>query len=177
MVDRHLDPCSEAGHDAANSAMLGMWRYLRRLAVADLTVFHSYRSDVELMRYQGCDEMTIATAREFLEDNSRRSVFVAGEWCQLGIVSDGIGDVSTGGLPLGSELMGDVGIKLAEDACTITLGITLRREAQGRGLATRALTEVVEMAWSECPGVVAISASADLRNTPSLRLLERVGFA
>lgn len=142
------------------------WTQLRRLDAADLAVFHAYRSDPELARYQGWEAQTEVESLAFLVEQAATPAFAAGGGVQLGI-TDGAD---------GGELAGDMYLALNEAATEVTVGFTLRHEHQGKGLATQALQEAVALAFRANPGVTACIADADVRNGPCLRLLERVGF-
>lgn len=137
---------------------------LRRLTTADLEAFQAYRSIAEVARFQGWSPMTAAQALEFLAEMSASAPFVGGGWVQWGIVAAG-----------SDELVGDVGVSLSSDGQAGELGFTLAPWAQGRGLATEAARAAVTL-FFEVAGVREVHAITDARNTPSLRLLERIGF-
>ncbi len=91
-------------------------------------------------------------------------MFTPGEWLQLGI-ADLVSDV----------LIGDVGIHLSENGETAELGFTLHPDAQGRGIATAAVREVLQLLFAATSAQRVLGITDD-RNEPSIRLLERVGF-
>jgi RimJ/RimL family protein N-acetyltransferase len=73
-------------------------------------------------------------------------------------------------------LVGGVGFKGApDDDGVVEIGYGLSPAARGRGLATEAVTALVEHARSR--GVRAVRAEVDAANEPSMRVLERTGFA
>jgi RimJ/RimL family protein N-acetyltransferase len=55
------------------------------------------------------------------------------------------------------------------------LGYTLRRDRWGQGLASEAMTRLLDFAFGELR-LRRIEADVDPRNLPSVRLLERLGF-
>ena len=57
---------------------------------------------------------------------------------------------------------------------TVELGYWLFREARGRGVATRVVRALVEHAFAN--GILRVEAVVRIGNTPSERVLERVGF-
>jgi RimJ/RimL family protein N-acetyltransferase len=57
---------------------------------------------------------------------------------------------------------------------SVELGYWLFREARGRGVATRVVRALVEHAFAN--GILRIEAVVRIGNTPSERVLERVGF-
>ena len=138
---------------------------LRRLRRGDLGAFQAYRSIPELGRYQGWSPMSDADALAFLADMESSPFFQPGQWVQLGIADAG-SDV----------LLGDIGVHLSADGRAGEIGFTLAPSAQGRGLATAAVRESLHMlfAATEVEHVLGIT---DARNQPSIRLLERLGFA
>lgn len=137
---------------------------LRRLRRADLSAFQHYRSLPELARFQGWSTMTDDEAAAFLDEMHAARLFRPGEWIQLGIAD-----------PATDALVGDLGLHLSEDGATAEIGFTLTPSAQGRGVATRAVGEALELLFSSTD-VVRVVGITDARNGPSLRLLERVDF-
>ena len=137
---------------------------LRRLAISDLAAFQAYRHDAVLGQYQGWSPTPDAEAAAFLGEMSGAAIFQPGEWFQLGIAEPG-----------GMVLIGDIGLLLAEDATHVEIGFTVRREAQGRGIATAAVREAIGLVF-EHTKVERVLGITDARNLPSIRLLERVGM-
>ena len=159
MPSPHPDADLEDGTGLPRRAFRVM---LRRLSPADLAVFAAYRSDAELARYQGWQPMSHDAARAFLEEMQVAPAFVAEAWIQLGI-ADAEG-----------QLLGDLGVCVRADG-RAEIGVTLRLEAQGRGLATEAMRLLIELLF-ERPGVECVVGIADARNGASIRLLERAGL-
>lgn len=137
---------------------------LRRMQLSDLAAFQTYRAAPGLGRYQNWTPMPEAEAIAFLKQMSTAPLFTPGEWMQLGIAK-----------PAGNRLIGDIGIWLASDGGTAEIGFTLAPEAQGRGLATTAVKTALQLLFAATK-VQQILGITDARNTPSIRLLERVGF-
>lgn len=137
---------------------------LRRLAPTDLRAFQAYRQDAELSRYQGWAATPDEDAQEFLRHMNRAGLLQPGVWCQIGIA-----DAIT------LELIGDIGLLLAADASRAEIGFTLRRQSQGRGLATAAVKAAIGLVF-ENTSAERIVGAADARNASSVRLLERVGM-
>src|SRR5258706_13351324 len=86
-----------------------------------------------------------------------------------------LGCVVAGGIADGG-LIGDVGLFLAEDGREAEVGFTLRRESQGRGLATAAVRESIALVFEQTD-VERVLGITDMRNLASIRLLQRVGMA
>jgi ribosomal-protein-alanine N-acetyltransferase len=137
---------------------------LRRLRPSDLAAFQAYRSIADLGRYQGWSPMSAGEALAFLADMSEAPLFTPGRWVQLGIAGSE-----------GDQLIGDVGVFLEADGLTGEVGFTLCPAAQGRGIATAAVREAVQVLFgATC--VERVRGITDSRNLASVRLLQRVGF-
>jgi RimJ/RimL family protein N-acetyltransferase len=137
---------------------------LRRLRPGDLSVFHAYRSDAELARYQGWSVMSVQEAAAFIDDVAGTQALVPGGWVQLAIA-----DAVTDGL------LGDVGLYVDDQQTEAEIGFTLSRAAQGAGHATRAVRAAAALLF-QASGVARVRAVTDARNAPSIRVLERAGF-
>jgi aminoglycoside 6'-N-acetyltransferase len=137
---------------------------LRRLRTSDLDPFQAYRSIPELGRYQGWSSMSEAEAVAFLAEMSEAPLFVAGGWVQLGIAE-----------PETDQLIGDIGVFLSADGLTGELGFTLAPGAQGRGIATAAVRQALQVLFG-LTRVKQVLGITDSRNLGSIRLLERIGF-
>jgi len=137
---------------------------LRRLREGDLEAFQAYRRLPEVGRYQGWSPMSDSEARVFLIKMSQAPLFANGEWVQLGIAE-----------PKTDRLMGDIGLHLSEDGCGGEIGITLQPLVQGRGIATAAMREALQLLF-KATSAKEVFGVVDSRNLASIRLLERVGF-
>ncbi len=137
---------------------------LRRLRKGDLAAFQTYRAIPELGRFQGWSPMSDAEAVAFLADMGEAPLFTPGDWVQLGIAE-----------PEADQLVGDIGIFLAADGLTGEVGFTLAPAAQGRGMATAAVREALQLLFG-LTSVRQVRGITDSRNLASIRLLERVGF-
>lgn len=138
---------------------------IRQLSLADLSDFHSYRSNVEIAKYQGFDVMTIYQAEEFIKDNALKFFGKAGEWIQYGIE-----DNKT------KQLIGDCAIKLnPNDTRIAEIGITISHLEQKKGYATEVLMGILTFLF-ETKGIHRIVALVDAENIASINLMKRVGF-
>lgn len=137
---------------------------LRRLELADLSRFQSYRHDPEVGEFQGWEPQPDDEATRFLKTMSDVDLFPLGAWVQLGIA-----DRST------NELIGDVGICLSVDGKKAEIGFTVAPRAQGAGVGTDAVREAVGLIFdhSDVSQVVAV---IDARNTRAHRVALRAGF-
>ena len=137
---------------------------LRRLELADLSRFQAYRRDPNVGEFQGWDSQPDHEAARFIQDMSDVELFPRGAWVQLGIA-----DRST------DKLIGDVGICVSADGEEAEIGFTVSPHAQGSGLGTEAVREVIGLIFDHT-GVHRIIAVIDARNMRAHRLALRVGF-
>jgi RimJ/RimL family protein N-acetyltransferase len=138
---------------------------LRRFADADLLPFQAYRRDPEVGRYQGWSALDNNAAAAFIANMATATFAVPGEWFQIAV-----SDRST------DRLVGDIGICLRDDvARTAEIGFSVAPAAQRRGLGTEAVSAALALLF-ELEAVDRIEGITDARNTPSIRLLERVGM-
>src|SRR5262249_43336147 len=136
-----------------------------RLRRSDLGAFQAYRSIPELGLYQGWSAMSEVEAMTFLGEMEATPLFQPGQWVQLGIAD-----------PRTDVLLGDIGLRLSEDSQTGEVGFTLAPAAQGRGIASAAVRAAVQLLFT-ATSVSLVLGITDARNTRSIRLLERLGFA
>jgi RimJ/RimL family protein N-acetyltransferase len=136
---------------------------LRRFSLNDLPSFLSYRSDPEVARYQGWGGMNEAQARAFIEAQRLQPVARAGEWLQIALERRADG-----------QHIGDVAMKTDGEG-QAEFGYTLARAFQVQGYMTEAARRLLGFLFAEL-GLHRVSARADVRNTPSQRVLERLGF-
>ena len=108
--------------------------------------------------------MSEADALAFLSEMNDAPLFTPGKWVQLGIAESET-----------DRLVGDIGLFLSEDGFTGTVGFTLALSAQGRGLATSAVRQAVQI-FFRATSARQMQGITDSRNAASIRLLERIGF-
>jgi RimJ/RimL family protein N-acetyltransferase len=137
---------------------------LRRFTGQDLARFQQYRHDPEVQRYQGWRAQTDELALQFLHEMQVIAFFSPGKWCQMAVA-----------LQSDDGLIGDIGVLLAEDGTSATLGYTFATRFQGQGYATEAVRAVVALLFADS-ALEQIHASTDLDNHPSHRLLQRLGM-
>lgn len=137
---------------------------VRRLRTSDLAAFQAYRSIPELGRFQGWSSMSEAEALSFLAEMSEAPLFTPGDWVQLGIAERET-----------DQLIGDIGIFVSADGLNGEIGFTLAPSAQGRGVATAAARQALQLLF-DVTRVKQVLGITDSRNVRSVRLLERVGF-
>ena len=131
---------------------------------SDLGAFQAYRSIPELGRFQGWSPMSDSEALAFLTEMESASLFQPGQWVQLAIA-----EPSTG------ALSGDIGLYVSADGQSGEVGFTLAPSAQGRGIASAAVRQALQLLFA-ATAVTRVLGITDARNTASIRLLERLGF-
>ena len=138
---------------------------LRRFRDADLALFMAYRNDPEVARYQGWEGISEPEARAFLQEQKEIQPGVPGHWFQIAI------ELKETGM-----LVGDCALKMEEhDERQAEIGYTLSRAYQGRGIASEAVSCVLEYAFVTL-GLHRVIAITDCENAGSVALLERLGL-
>ena len=127
---------------------------LRRVEDGDLHDLHAVLSDSRAMRYWSRPAHTeLGETQEFLG------------WLRPGERTDDFVLVEDG------RVIGKAGAWRVPE-----VGFILHPDRWGRGLAFEAMAAVIPYLFETHP-VRALTADVDPRNTPSIRLLERLGFA
>jgi hypothetical protein len=72
-----------------------------------------------------------------------------------------------------NALIGDIGLCVSSGEEEAEIGFTLCAQAQGLGLATEAVSEAIDLLF-EHTAIARVVSITDVRNLPSVRLLERV---
>jgi|SRR5215212_9330945 RimJ/RimL family protein N-acetyltransferase len=138
---------------------------LRRFKGSDLVPFMSYRNDPEVARYQDWDSCDKQEAIAFIGEMGSARPGVPGEWFQFAIESKEKG-----------ALIGDCALRVNKhEPYLAEIGYTLARKHQGKGLASEAVSRLLDYAF-DALGLHRVIAIADCRNAPSVALLERLGM-
>lgn len=137
---------------------------LRRLEISDLDEFQAYRNDPEVARFQGWETLSDNEAQAFLADVATGVLLEPGHWSQIAITL-----ASTG------ALIGDLGLYVSADGAEGEIGVSLNRDSQGQGLAAEAVAEAIRLIFLHT-AVGRIVGITDIRNLPSMSLLQRVGM-
>lgn len=148
------------------TAILTMDRIqLRRFHEGDLDAFVAIRNDPVVAQYQSWAMLDHAAAQRFISEMSSAEPGVPGEWFQFAIARRAT-----------DELIGDCALLIkSEDPHQAEIGFTLARHAQGQGLATEAVTALLNYLFQERQ-IYRVVAICDVRNSGSFRLLERIGM-
>ena len=139
---------------------------LRPFVDDDLLAFVAYRSDPDTARYQSWDPtFSLEDGRHFLDGLRGTRPDTPGEWFQFAIA-----DRAT------DQLLGDCAAHPeADDPRVVKVGYTLAPEHQGRGYATEAVRRLLDYLFLE-RDKHRVYATCDVRNEPSIALLERLGM-
>jgi RimJ/RimL family protein N-acetyltransferase len=138
---------------------------LRRLLPEDAPSLVAYRSLPEVARFQDWESFGPDDAARLIASQAAVIPDTPGAWLQLALV-----------LLESGEVVGDCGIHFRRDEPRqVELGITLAPARQGRGLATEALSRVLEYVFDSL-GKHRASAVTDAENAPAAALLRRLGF-
>lgn len=130
----------------------------------DLEALVAYRSHPEVEKYQMWQNYTREQARDLITSNKHWNFHRGGRF-QLALE-----------YKANHELIGDLYLRVDEhDHRLGEVGYTLARPYQGQGLATEAVQALLRHCFKTL-NMHRLSASADPRNLPSLKLLERLGF-
>lgn len=135
---------------------------LRPLETADADALFNYRSDSAANKFQSWIPENLGEVESFITRNPKQ-FNQTGSWFQLGIFTRE-----------DKPLIGDLGIHFKSDV-EIELGCTISSEQQGKGYAFEAMQSVIELLKKDF-GKRRFVASLDPRNTPSIKLMEKLGF-
>jgi RimJ/RimL family protein N-acetyltransferase len=137
---------------------------LRRSVAGDAETISAYRSDPAVHAMQGWDRTDPDGVRAEIEEMANREPGEPGGWVQFTV------EAQDGGI------VGDVGLSPADgEAGVIKVGYTIDPRFQSRGYATEAVKALVDYAFASLDADV-VRAYAGAENTPSIRVMEKVGM-
>jgi len=137
---------------------------IRPLRHEDLDDLYAYRSDPEVCRYQGYEPATIEECEEILDWQNGKEFGAPGEWVKNALE-----------LKTEKKVIGDISVKPETDVRIVEFGISMSREFQGQGLASEALTAILDNLFTE-KGVHRVTALMDVDNVAMIALAVRRGF-
>lgn len=138
---------------------------LRDLEASDCQQIFQYRSRPEISQFQSWGTQSPDEIRTLIHRLSVIEPGTPGIWYQVGII-----------LLSSRQLVGDCGFHVLEsDPRQVEVGIALAPEHHGRGYATEALRALLDYLLVGL-GKHRAFGSVDPRNTPSIRLMERLGM-
>jgi RimJ/RimL family protein N-acetyltransferase len=138
---------------------------LRALRADDADAIFAYRTDPDIMRYQGWEPKSADDVRAFIAELGAAEPYAPGTWYQLGIA-----------LRSTDELIGDCGVHVPQtEPDQAEFGITLAPAFHGHGYATEAIRAMLRLAFDTL-GKHRVFGSIDPRNARSIALMRRTGF-
>ncbi len=138
---------------------------VRRFQDSDLAAFLAYRNDPAISRYQNWAALSAPRAQAILQEQRHVEPGSPGPWFQFALALKATG-----------QLVGDCGLQvLLQDARQAQVTLSLALAYQGDGLATEALTTVLDYAFINLD-LHRVLAVMDTENVGPVRLCERVGM-
>lgn len=138
---------------------------IRRFEATDAAALAVYRSEPEVARYQTWDApFPQEQAERFVAALATSDPDTPGDWFQFAVTRT-----------VSGALLGDVAAGIDDDPRLARIGFTLAPSARGRGFATEAVTALLDYLLI-ARGKHRVAADCDVRNGPSVALLERVGM-
>ena len=138
---------------------------LRRSHAGDAETIAAYRSDPEVLRYQGWERTDADGVSEEIEAMATRAPGDPDGWVQFSVETRDAG-----------RLVGDVGLSPADgEPGVVKIGYTMDPAHQGRGYATEAVRALVDYAFDTL-GAHIVRAYASAENLPSIRVAEKAGL-
>lgn len=137
---------------------------IRRLRGDDVDALVAYRNLPEVAWMQLWESYDAEEARQLVADCKVTEPFTAGGWFQFAVA-----------LKDSDTLVGDLYFNVDEAGTQAEVGYTFAPAFQGRGLATEAVKTLLNHAFTE-RGLHRIWGVTDPRNTPSVKLMKRLGM-
>jgi len=138
---------------------------LRTFEEKDIQPFSTYRSDPEIVKYQGWKApYSLEQAAEFTAGMQARNPGEPGQWSQLAI------DLKSNG-----QMIGDCTFHLLEDGKQAEVGMTIAHPHQGNGYASEAVGRMVDYLFEQF-NLHRVCANIDPHNTASIRVMTKLGF-
>jgi RimJ/RimL family protein N-acetyltransferase len=148
------------GHEPAAKLVDRLFPDFRILLAGSLQIQGATRH----RRYHGWSAQTDQQALAFIEEMSSVVLFPRGTWVQLAVA-----DRATDGL------IGDIGVCVATNGMSAELGFTVSPAFHGQGLGTETAREAMSLLFDHS-SVIQVVCITDARNSPAVRLLERIGM-
>ncbi len=138
---------------------------LRAFEDGDLNAFLAYRNDPEVARYQSWDSLSLPRAQAFIQEQKALTPGQPGQWFQFAVTLKDAG-----------HLIGDIGLQvLVQHPRQAQLGVSFNPAYHNQGLATEALTAVLDYAFINLD-LHRVLAVLDVENVRASTLAERVGL-
>ena len=137
---------------------------IRRLRDDDVEALVSYRNLPEVAWMQLWERFETEEGRKLINGCKVIEPFTAGDSFQFGVA-----------LKNSDALIGDLYFKMDDMGKQAEIGYTFSPQFQGQGLATEAVKGLIHHAFTK-RGLHRIYGVTDPRNTPSIKLMKRVGM-
>ncbi len=138
---------------------------IRTLNLSDISDFLIYRSNPEVVKYQGFDVISEKEAEVFIKQNLNKEFGRPGEWKQFAIENIQM-----------AKLIGDCAIKFnQEDTRIAQIGITISHLHQKNAYAKEALMGILSHLF-DVMGIHRVEEIVDVQNIASINLLKSIGF-
>ena len=138
---------------------------INALLPEDVKTFYAYRTNPEILRYQGEFPRSEENAQKFIEAQSKVPFGKVGQWFQFAIR-----------LQLGNILIGDIGLHFNSPFIPqAEIAYSIMPSYQHMGYATESVQAVLTYCFSTLH-IKIISATIDVRNIASQHLLQKIGF-
>ncbi|HZU86313.1 MAG TPA: GNAT family protein [Anaerolineaceae bacterium] len=140
--------------------------FLRPFQETDLATFVAYRSDPDVARYQSWAlPFTLEQATDFLKEMEGAQVGEPGTWYQFAVERQSH-----------PGLIGDCAFQVAsENEHQAQIGYTFSPSYQKQGYATEAVRGLLDYLFGDLH-LHRVTATCDVENVASFRLLERIGM-
>lgn len=139
---------------------------IRPISIKDKDALYEYRSNPDINKYLSFVPKKIEDIEGFIK-KCPKEFNIQGTWFQLGII---LKDCQT--------LIGDIGIHFLDTELEnrqVEIGYTMNPKFQNKGYATEALVEIIDYLFTSL-NKHRVTASIDPTNTPSIKLIEKLGF-
>ena len=136
---------------------------LKPLSIDDAKNLFSYRSLLEVYKYQCWAPENISDAEDFIRTYSINEGIIEGHWKQFGIYSIKY-----------KSLIGDCGFRIQSDDQT-EIGYTIVPSYQRKGIGSEVVESLIYFLFNEM-FIQRIIAKTDPENIGSIKVLERLGF-
>ncbi len=140
---------------------------LRKFQEFDVEAFFAYRPDPKVAAYQGEGWLnyTLDKAKAFVRKQIDFEPGIPGTWFQIAIE-----------LKESGELIGDLGVyTLPQDAKQVEIGFTLNPSYQNKGYGLEAVKCLIGYLFRSLD-MHRVIAVVDVRNKPSIGLIEKIGM-
>ncbi len=136
---------------------------LRIMRIADAPALASYRNLPDIAHFQSWPmPFDLVDAQRMLAEQEDIDRLPTDGWVQIAIEVAG-------------EVVGDLGVGMSDGGLTAEIGFTLAPQHHGKGYASEAAGAMIDALFARS-AVRRIVATIDPENTPSMRVIEHLGF-